>query len=71
MTAPITETRQPDLAEDGDLTHDLCCEDDELTLCGLDASNFEMVDEDAIDCLVCNELPDEFCPKSGACRWWS
>lgn len=49
---------------DPDMNHYCCCEQESISLCGLDISDAELVHNVNVDCVVCTELEntDNFCP---------
>lgn len=54
----LIETPSPTLTAAVELTHVVCCIDDDLTLCGADGTDM-VWDEDApTDCVVCADLDD-------------
>jgi hypothetical protein len=53
---------------DPDLVHVICCEYESVSLCGLDVTDIEVIDDDTpTGCVVCAELENEatFCPVKG------
>ena len=58
-TAPIPQPA-PAMG-DPDLTHEVCCVDDDLTLCGRDASEMDWNDPlKPVACIVCASLLERF-----------
>lgn len=54
-----------------DLDHVTCCRNDDLTLCGMDASLMPFTEFEVPSCIVCDDLEihDDgyFCPYFGRC----
>jgi len=66
-TCPTPSTAPP--AVDEGLSHIVCCKNENLALCGIDATGAEL-DEDAdTSCIVCQDLHRSywFCPRGGKC----
>lgn len=56
-----------DLLADAELNHVVCCEDENVALCGIDASDIEF-GGDGLPCVVCDDLEQtSFCPKGKRC----
>ena len=50
-----------------DLNHVVCCHDDNLTLCGFDATHLPWAFNDDKACVVCLDLEGRPCPYGDTC----
>lgn len=41
---------------DADITHEVCCVDDDLAMCGLRVADADWTDVDPVSCVVCADL---------------
>lgn len=64
MTALTTLPAPTRTGAPADLNHIFCCNPN-ITLCGVDSSEAEIVDYVEADCVVCLDLEDQTCPTCG------
>jgi hypothetical protein len=70
VTSPATLERTS-MKDDHDIGHFTCCDDD-ISYCGIDVSDHELVGPDKVNCKMCLYIDVEGlpCTVPGCGYWW-